>query len=627
MTRRSSAPAEDGSTIDAGAGGGTVALDGPEGTGPGHEPVSGASEAGDGGRAPSDEPVDGPPPPAPEVVDLVLGAAVLLLLIANAPGQYRGSPLLLALVVLPLGAAGLVSAVAMAVRGDRPARWGIAFLAWAGLATLLSPQPDLSFNGGWGADRGWIYLAAYVGAWAIGRLRGPTATRIVTFALLAGLVCNALICFAQAAIPDGVGLITLYDGRVMGFPLNPVMVAALMAGGAAMCASLLGRQRDRWALWLAPIGLFGVILNMAGSRVALVSALLLAPLAAWVAGRSPRRVGAVVVVLVLGIVLGGQLIGASATERLAASSAPEGSGLRPRVIMWEVGASKLAERPLVGWGPNRFRSVVSPEITSEFAERGSEQLFADAHNGFVEIGVATGVVGLGLAIGFAVSAGRRARGPLAWYAAAIAVTWLLEPLAVATVPTALIALGLAAKVAPEHRPVWTGAGRWAAIGVSVLLSASVAVVAARQVYADRLIAELPATTDQLGLAERIADLLPNDPGISALHVQVAAEDATLFPERGGGPEALALAERGVSIDPMDYRAWNDLGVARQRFTEGSQRQRFARAREAWIEAIERHPYDPSTLTSLYLADGVLDDPESQAIWEERLCELGRCPDF
>ena len=74
----------------------------------------------------------------PDLADLVLAAAALLLLIANAPGQYRGSPVLLTLVAFPLGGVGLVAIALLAVRGDRAARWAAAFLVWALVSTALS---------------------------------------------------------------------------------------------------------------------------------------------------------------------------------------------------------------------------------------------------------------------------------------------------------------------------------------------------------------------------------------------------------------------------------------------------------------------------------------------------------
>lgn len=600
------AAVEDGTTADDGG----VPDDGGERDGGAGPPTAAGSLLGDATLA-----------------DLVVAAAALFLLIANAPGQLRGGPVLMAMVALPLGAVGLVNLGILAVRGDAPARWGSAFVVWAALATIASDQPARAFDAGWGADQGLVYFAAYVGCWAIGRRRGAAAARLVTGALLVGLAGNVLLSLFQAISPSSSGLVALYDGRVMGFSGNPVLVGALMAGGVALCASLAGRGGSRWPAWLLGVGAFAMVVNLSGSRVSLGAALVLGPLAAWTGGRRWPRAAAVLAVVLAGMVLGGAILSNPATGRLDDQGGASGMG--PRLIMWDAGLEAIAERPVLGWGPNRFRAATNPRTTAEFSRRmGDDDTYDDAHNALVEIGVATGVPGLLLAGGFVVAATRRARGPLAWYAAGVAASWLLQPLAVATLPTAMLALGLAA---PRQRdgtvdpPIGAPAARAATAGVAVLLAGAAFVSAGRYVLVDRILYDVYEVSDPRARAADAYELVPDDPLVHGLYSRLTTEDATLFPELELGPRAIEVAQEGVDLDPELWFAWVDLGIARQRFTEGSNEERFTAARPAYLRAQEISPWSRVALIALYRTDRALGRDDDAARWRSMLCELDACP--
>ena len=218
-----------------------------------------------------------------DLADVVVAGAVLFLLTANAPGQLRGSPILFDLVLWPLGAVGLVGLAVLARRGDAPARWGAAFLAWALVATVASDQPLVAFAGSWFGDRGWIFLAAYVGCWAVGRRRGWTAVRVVTGALVLGLALGALLALLQTTGPDeGSELVRLQSGRTPGFTVNPVYFGALMSGGVALVSSLAaGARHARWWGLLPLLTLLAAGVGLSGSRIAFAGAIGLGLAAAW----------------------------------------------------------------------------------------------------------------------------------------------------------------------------------------------------------------------------------------------------------------------------------------------------------------------------------------------------------
>ena len=99
-----------------------------------------------------------------------------------------------------------------------------------------------------------------------------------------------------------------------------------------------------------------------------------------------------------------------------------------RGALWGNAVSAIEEQPLLGYGPGRFATAVSPHTSVEVARyTGGDVLYADAHNFVVEYATTTGLVGLLLLFGWLISAGRRARGPLVGFVIAVAMSMLLQP--------------------------------------------------------------------------------------------------------------------------------------------------------------------------------------------------------
>lgn len=184
--------------------------------------------------------------------------------------------------------------------------------------------------------------------------------------------------------------------------------------------------------------------NLTGSRIAVLAVLgvgIAAPIgrrAGW------RRAALIIAAVVLGLVLSVPGDSTTTTSRTADDA---GSGVGTRTEMWGHGVDAWLDRPLTGWGPGRFREATAPRITETFAvDEGPDKLFFDAHNGGIEMLTTTGLLGV-VAIGaFTALAAWRARGALAWMAAAIAVTWVAEPISITAASMAMLALGAA------HRP-------------------------------------------------------------------------------------------------------------------------------------------------------------------------------
>lgn len=587
-------------------------------TGPGADPVSAPSLDGSPG-SPAERTLFGLP--QPEVPDLLLGVASVLLLVAYGPGLDQSSTILLSAAVLPLGAVGLVLAAVLARRGDRAAQVALAYLAWAGLSTLLAPHPRLAFHLGYGGDRGWVFLAAFLGCWAVGRWRGRCAEPLVVAGLLLGLGLNALLAVRQA-VSDGPGLLGLVDGRAAGFPGSPVYLGALMGGGLALTAALLARSPGRWWAWTPAVLACSVAANLSASRVAMIGSLVVG--VAVVARAGWARLGAYLAAVAIGVVLAAALLPDTAGAARV-TSGDGGGGVTARTLMWQAGLEATAERPLVGWGPGRFREATSGAVDLEFVRaEGIDRFYFDAHNLVVEQLVAVGLPGALLLGAFGVLAARRARGPLAWFAAGVAITWLLQPTALTTVPPALLALGIAGGGPRPEPPSARPAVRAAVLAIAALAGLAAFAFAARDVAVARLVEQANGGGDPVPSLERAAELRPNDPWVADLLTQGLLLRALESPSPETRAAVLASAERATELEPTYHLFWYRLGVVQMSFgPEG--RPGWELAQASHEEALRQTPWFTPALAARY----------DLALWQQQadearglfvaLCTIDRCP--
>ena len=211
---------------------------------------------------------------------------------------------------------------------------------------------------------GWRYPA---GAVAVGRPGGPfgNAGFLGAFAVLAALV--AVGAAADADEGDGWRL-----------------VHAVGATGAAWCLVLSG-TRGAWIGFVAG----GVVLTALAIRRRGISA--------------RRIVGAVALVA---IALAGLGMLAGLGDRLADVDGGTAAG---RVSVWEHTIDVIAERPVLGWGPEGFAEGFGRSVDDAWERTYSRRLTPDrAHNGLLDVGVAMGLVGLVAYAGLMLSTGRAA---------------------------------------------------------------------------------------------------------------------------------------------------------------------------------------------------------------------------
>ena len=232
------------------------------------------------------------------------------------------------------------------------------------------------------------------------------------------------------------------------------------------------------------------------------------------------------------------------------------------------------------------------------------QAWFDAHNLVVGVLVATGLVGLGVLAVWTVQIARIARGPGAWAALVIAMTWLLQPISIHTLPIAMLLLGVSMPVAPIlGRPV---PRRLRLAGGIVILCA---VLTACSILVADLRLKWATEGPSLAQAESIAGWYPGDPIVAGVVAQVARL------EFGPGPDSIEWRERAAAREPDRPYWWNLL--AEEQLAVGE----VEGAAGSLEMALELQPWNyRSNVLALEVA-GRRGDEVGVTTYLHRLCEL------
>jgi hypothetical protein len=305
---------------------------------------------------------------------------------------------------------------------------------------------------------------------------------------------------------------------------------------------------------------FGIAIALSGSRVALGSAVLVGVVV--VAVRRSRRGVLDLVGLVGGVGIGTVITstfgsGLSAVNRVASDSAGD------RGETWSYGLDAFRDRPLLGWGLGQFRPAVQGRITEDLARAmgaDRDRTLFDAHNLVVGVAVSLGVIGLVVVGVLGVLIARKARGGLAVGACALALSWLLQPMGLATFPLALLLFGaslpgvLAAaptsQVDTEAMPpaLWMFAGRrWLALLLIPGLCAGMYLAAVEASI------QRAGTDGNAAELERWVGRLPADPVLSDIAAQAWQAVAPL--DASAVDRSLEWSDRAVSLQGDSSRWW------------------------------------------------------------------------
>jgi hypothetical protein len=380
-----------------------------------------------------------------------VGAAALCLAFSPKVNSVTFTPKFA--VLLLFAAVGIVP-LARLVVGHSPVRWparaAVAFLAVALVSALVSPSPNIGLFGLYLWGTGFLFWLGAAGAFAIGASLGAKERRWLLGGLLVGSVGSALVAILQIVQNSSTPGLSLYDGsQADGFLGNPIYLEAVLLGGLALVLGKACRSPLRWG---AVVLVLSVGLEFTFERFAIVILALLVLYALYAYG--VRRGGTFALLMAAGYgiaYLGG---GSGLGSRVTSGTSETTFGLRLRV--WQQGAHYVLHHPLLGAGPGQLRTAMDSSATLSFFQHVLVgRVLTDGHDVFVEVAVTTGLLGLACFLAWLFGAAWIARrGAFLGFAAAMIATELVEPINIAVLPLAFLALGAATAVRfrPESTP-------------------------------------------------------------------------------------------------------------------------------------------------------------------------------
>lgn len=465
-----------------------------------------------------------------------------------------------------------------------------ALLVWMLVAALVSGRGWSAWMGeptnllGWFTVAGAVVTAAFAASSAIPVRR---AVAVIAPFVVGGQSAAVLIQAATGNATRGSLPNSTYLGEALLIFLPFLFVED---------RSLRGLTRSaRWAL----AGTAVIALAASGSRLSAAVALV------WIAVqlfRSPEIAHKVKVAALAAIVV---MVAVAAFTfqpgEMLRSFDVETLGERPQ--MWLISARGIAERPLLGYGPDGFIAGASKVITPELAEDGWALVLkpgrTDPHNLLVWIAVSSGFIGLALALWFAVEvviawvrSGRAGTGsaPAVWAVTASLAVYLTAPAALQVVPLFAVVLGCSLGAGSRERT--PSSGWMSAVPASMLAIALLLQMAngASRIPYERTGADV--SPGKASGAQSLADLWRVDPYLwylSSLHWGWAANaDRDVAVKQ---PDLKAL-QRAVELDERD--PFSALELARTLIFYGAP---AADVDAAFAEAFERWPYYPAAHAS------------------------------
>jgi O-antigen ligase len=339
-----------------------------------------------------------------------------------------------------LAPVGLLIVVALARRGDRAAIALSCFLVWTVICGAAASSRT-AMLGTAGTDLSTFTVVGVLAMWGLGRALSGRAREMLIPLALGALATNGLVAILQVLVQVDSGPLALYYGRAGGLTTHPVYLGALCASGMVLMVATGGRLTSAMA---GAHLLIGIACMLSGSRAAVVSAI--AVTMVLLALRRDMATFAHASASWLALAVGQLLASLSGGEASAASRVATGESAN-RIDAWRYGLHALADRPIFGWGFGRFAPAVQRRFDVGFVRAtgvdDSAQIWFDAHNVVVAVGVATGVVGLALVGAWLAIVLLRSGGAFLWALIPIAASWLLQPVALATAPVSLLMLGAA----------------------------------------------------------------------------------------------------------------------------------------------------------------------------------------
>jgi putative inorganic carbon (HCO3(-)) transporter len=330
-----------------------------------------------------------------------------------------------------------------------PVLCALLFLGVASAATAWGIDPRGSLLGEYQRYQGLLTIAVYV-ALMLGCMCA-VATAGSVEPLAASISVGGALAAGYAVLQrlglDWVGWTGIPEGRIGGAFAQPNVLGTYLVLTLAVSAGLLvtwrGLRRDAVAVGM---GVMLAALVFTGSRGAWLSAGVTAAVIG-VALLRWRDVRALVAPAVVALALAGlAVVGVPSTratvgrvvDRARSATNPNEYSVSTRVGLWHTSLGMIADRPVIGAGPDAFSSLFASYRTRDQPGIGTDNLRPESsHNFFLDQLVNTGVLGLGVYVAAMLSgvvlvlrharrAGRRAAalplamvGALAGYHAAV----------------------------------------------------------------------------------------------------------------------------------------------------------------------------------------------------------------
>jgi O-antigen ligase len=541
-------------------------------------------------------------------LDVVAALLALGLCVAYAtPFMLPGwTPrMLVFLAVAPLALALLLR---QAVRRDRIAGVAVVLIAWGAVSSALSASPVASLVGQVGLEDSGLILGTSLGLLALGRELTPRGRHVLSWSALLGIAFSSVVGVVQYLAQTDSGAFALVSGRAGGLTPNPVYYGACAAAAVGMILARPVSSRRVLLFDLVLTVLFGTAISLSAARVALGAVVVLAAAASFV--RRDRRVLFVDAALVVGLAVGTMMTYAFGTGLNTVNRLGDGGATRS--LAWRYGLQAIAERPLQGWGFGSFRAAVQGRLTVDDARSlGSLmdiELFA-AHNQFLQLGVTIGVVGLVLALVLMLMVARHARGPLAVGAFGLALSGLLQPMGLTTLPLTLLLVGAALPCVVRNGPDASGrssddVGAALSDWFGLLLIPGLVLACAIGV-ADLMLADAHRAFDS-DRAAALVQALPADP-LLADSVAQSYDFKFQYGDEAAGREALVWWQRATELEPTRTKWW---------FLRGLQEGSLGDLDAALISADRALALEPNSLRAVELKMIILEEFGDDAARDE-----------
>lgn len=273
------------------------------------------------------------------------------------------------------------------------------FIAIALLATIFSVDRLTSLIGSPGRNLGLIAWVLFAAAFYLGTSVSAKEQRFILIAACAASIIVSVYGLLQSL---GFDLIhwqsTLDTSRSRSTFGNAAFLGGYLVLVIPLAVRLAfeeARVGTRWLLAAASLLAIACLITTQtrGAWIGAAVALLTIAILQRKALMSDRRVAAALGATLL-VALALVLAIAPLRERVASIADPSSGTARGRIIQWRLTTDLIAKRPILGWGPDTFRTEFPQVIDEEFEiEVGRDVVPDRAHNAYLDIAAGMGVLG------------------------------------------------------------------------------------------------------------------------------------------------------------------------------------------------------------------------------------------